>query len=325
MRMNASIGFDRRLWRQDVESSRAHAKMLAARGSSPMRTATRSCAGSTRWPRSLRAGTSSSRLRRRHPHGDRAPPDRAGRSVGGKLHTARSRNDQVATDLVMYVRERCAAAREGIAALMRPCWSAPKRTWTGGCRATPICSVLSPSISATICWPTSGCSTATASASPSPSGSVRGCRWGRGAAGVNFDTDRRLVAEELGFEEPAPKLDRRGLKPRLRARLPERRGDVRHAPVAPGRRAGALVKRRVRLLRAAGQLECRVLDHAAEEEPRRRRAAARQGASLVGHLAALHGVMHALPLTYNKDLQEDKEHLFDAGDTLALALAAARG
>ena len=46
---------------------------------------------------------------------------------------------------------------------------------------------------------------------------------------------------------------------------------------------------------------------------------------VVGHLAALHGVLHALPLTYNKDLQEDKEHLFDAVDTLALCLAAATG
>ncbi|MEP6953806.1 MAG: lyase family protein, partial [Solirubrobacteraceae bacterium] len=46
---------------------------------------------------------------------------------------------------------------------------------------------------------------------------------------------------------------------------------------------------------------------------------------IVGHLAALHGVMHALPLTYNKDMQEDKEHLFDAVDTLELTLAAATG
>ena len=46
---------------------------------------------------------------------------------------------------------------------------------------------------------------------------------------------------------------------------------------------------------------------------------------VVGHLAALHGVMHGLPLTYNKDLQEDKEHLFDAVDTLELTLAAAAG
>ena len=46
---------------------------------------------------------------------------------------------------------------------------------------------------------------------------------------------------------------------------------------------------------------------------------------VVGHLAALHGVIHALPLTYNKDLQEDKEHLFDAVDTIELTLAAAQG
>src|SRR5258705_3873533 len=46
---------------------------------------------------------------------------------------------------------------------------------------------------------------------------------------------------------------------------------------------------------------------------------------LVGHLTALYGVMHALPLTYNKDLQEDKEHLFDTVDTLAVCLEAARG
>ncbi len=46
---------------------------------------------------------------------------------------------------------------------------------------------------------------------------------------------------------------------------------------------------------------------------------------IVAHLTGLHGVMHGLPLTYNKDLQEDKEHLFDAVDTLELSLAAATG
>ena len=45
---------------------------------------------------------------------------------------------------------------------------------------------------------------------------------------------------------------------------------------------------------------------------------------MVGHLGALHGVMHALPLTYNKDLQED-EHLFDAAETIDILLAAATG
>jgi argininosuccinate lyase len=46
---------------------------------------------------------------------------------------------------------------------------------------------------------------------------------------------------------------------------------------------------------------------------------------LVSNLVALHGVMHGLPLTYNKDLQEDKEPLFDSCDTLELCLEAARG
>ena len=46
---------------------------------------------------------------------------------------------------------------------------------------------------------------------------------------------------------------------------------------------------------------------------------------VVAHLVALHGVIHALPLAYNKDLQEDKEHLFDTSDTLALSIPAARG
>jgi argininosuccinate lyase len=46
---------------------------------------------------------------------------------------------------------------------------------------------------------------------------------------------------------------------------------------------------------------------------------------VIAHLSALHGVMHGLPLTYNKDMQEDKEHLFDAADTLDLCLQAAAG
>jgi len=46
---------------------------------------------------------------------------------------------------------------------------------------------------------------------------------------------------------------------------------------------------------------------------------------IVAHLSALHGVMHALALSYSKDLQEDKEHLFDSVDTLDLCLAGATG
>src|SRR4029453_18306651 len=46
---------------------------------------------------------------------------------------------------------------------------------------------------------------------------------------------------------------------------------------------------------------------------------------VAAHFSALLGVMHALPLAYNKDMQEDKEHLFDAVDTLELCVEAATG
>ena len=86
--------------------------------------------------------------------------------VGGKLHTARSRNDQVATDLALYVRDRASARgradrRADGAAARR----SPRRTATGRCPATRTCSAPSPSTSATTCSPTSGCSSATRSAS----------------------------------------------------------------------------------------------------------------------------------------------------------------
>ena len=67
------------------------------------------------------------------------------------------------------------------------------------------------------------------------------------------------------------------------------------------------------------------VDHAPEEEPRRRRAAcARRRRAWSAHFVHLQGVLHGLPLTYNKDLQEDKEPLFDAVDTLELTLSVAR-
>ena len=96
-RLNASIDFDRRLWPQDIAQSRAHAKMLAERGII-------TAAGPRRAARRPRRGRARARATERFPF---APDDEdihmaierrlteiAG-PVGGRLHTARSRNDQV--------------------------------------------------------------------------------------------------------------------------------------------------------------------------------------------------------------------------------------
>ena len=201
--------------------------------------------------------------------------------VGGKLHTARSRNDQVATDMAMFVR---AHAQEALRADQRPGrapWSTvaerhldwPMPGYTHLQRAQPV--YLSHHLLAYV-WmlvrdrERFGAVVAATARLPLGAGAL---------AGVNFDTDRRAVAAELGFARGGRELDRRRLQPRLRARLPGRGGHLRHPPVAAGRRDRAVVQRGVRLLRGLRRLGLGLVDHAPEEESRRRRAAARQGAA----------------------------------------------
>ena len=75
-------------------------------------------------------------------------------------------------------------------------------------------------------------------------------------------------------------------------------------------------RRGVRLPDARRRLQHRLVDAAAEEEPRHRRAGARQAGRLIGDLTGFLATLKGLPLAYNRDLQEDKEPLFDALDQL---------
>ena len=180
--------------------------------------------------------------------------------VGGKLHTGRSRNDQVATDLALYVARargprasscsralmaRAARARRGASRLAR-------------CPATPTCSAPSRSTSAITCSPTSGCSSATRSASPPPARSTMAMPLGSGAlAGPQLGPRPRGDRRRARLRPAVAELDRRGLQPRLRARLPLRGDRLRDAPLAARRRDRALVEPGVRLLRARRRLRLR--------------------------------------------------------------------
>ena len=112
--INASIDFDKRLAAEDIAASRAHAAMLARdrhhlegrRGRDPGRP------DRDRWRRS-RAGASRSRGARGHPHERRGRLRELIGRPAGRLHTARSRNDQVATDFRLWVRGQCDAAVDG--------------------------------------------------------------------------------------------------------------------------------------------------------------------------------------------------------------------
>jgi argininosuccinate lyase len=325
--MNASVGFDRRLWPQDIAQSRAHAKMLAEREIISGEDRDTLLAGLEEVRRELDQGRfvfgeSDEDI---HMAIERRLTELLG-AVGGKLHTARSRNDQVATDLVMYTRER---AREGQAATARLMgmlieraeqhidWPLPGYTHLQ--RAQPV--YLGHHLLAYF-WMLARDRERLAFAE-------RQCSrlpLGAGAlAGVNFDTDRRLVARELGFDEPSPNsIDAVANRDFALDYLAAAATCATHLS-----RLGAEL-----VLWSSSEFGfCELPDAWSagssimpqKKNPDAAELLRAKAPRVVSHLSGLHGVMHALPLTYNKDLQEDKEHLFDACDTLALALAAAHG
>ena len=104
--INASISFDKRLWRQDIAASKAHVAMLAAQEIVSTTDAGIIAEGLDRIAASYEAGglVEDPALEDIHMHVERALADLIG-PVAGRLHTARSRNDQVATDFRLWVRD----------------------------------------------------------------------------------------------------------------------------------------------------------------------------------------------------------------------------
>jgi argininosuccinate lyase len=326
-RLNASIGFDRRLWPQDLAQSRAHLRMLAERGILAAEDRDALLAGLDAVERELSEGRFpfSEDDEDIHMAIERRLTEIAG-PVGGRLHTARSRNDQVVTDLAMYTRERSAEAQAAIAGLMAVLlaraeehidWPMPGYTHLQ--RAQPV--YLGHHLLAYL-WMLAR-DRARFAFAEREAGRLP---LGAGAlAGVNFDTDRRLLARELGFPDLAPNsidavsgrdfildylnaaatcsthLSRLGAELVLWSSV-----EFGFCELPDSWSSGSSIMPQKKNPDAAELLRAKA--------PR-----------VVGHLAAFHGVMHALPLTYNKDLQEDKQHLFDVVDTLELTLAAATG
>jgi argininosuccinate lyase len=325
--LNASIGFDRRLWPHDLAQSRAHARMLAARGVIGAEDRDALLAALDAVDAELREGTFAFAEDDEDIHMavERRVTELAG-PVGGRLHTARSRNDQVATDVVMFTRAAAQEAGHAITRLMAALIDAAERHldwplpgYTHLQRAQPV--YLSHHLLAYV-WMLQrdrerfDFVVGQTSALPLGAGAL---------AGVNFDTDRAQVAAELGFERVAPNsidavsnrdfvLDCLGAAATCATHLSRLGAELvlwssqefGFVELPDAWTSGSSIMPQKKNPDAAELLRAKA--------PR-----------IVAHLSALHGVMHALPLTYNKDLQEDKEHLFDAVDTLGLCLAAATG
>jgi argininosuccinate lyase len=326
-RLNASLDFDRRLWPQDLAQSRAHARMLAARGIIGEPDRDELLAGLDKVEAELRDGSFpfDGGDEDIHMAVERRLTELAG-PVAGRLHTARSRNDQVVTDLMMYARDSCRQARAAIGELMETLlaraqehadWPMPGYTHLQ--RAQPV--YLGHHLLAYF-WMLArdrarfAFAEAQASSLPLGSGAL---------AGVNFDTDRRMVADELGFAEVAPNsIDAVSGRDFIL--------DCLNAAATCSTHLSRLGAELV-LWSSAEFGFCELPDAWSagssimpqKKNPDAAELLRAKAPRVVGHLAAFHGVMHALPLTYNKDLQEDKEHLFDSVDTLTLTLAAASG
>src|SRR5437764_12519554 len=120
VRINASIGFDKRLWREDIAASKAHAAMLRDQGIIPADDAAAILDGLDRIAAEYERDGVPERLELEDIH--MTVEHRLTELIGlaaGRLHTARSRNDQVATDFRLWVRGACDEALGTIRELQR--------------------------------------------------------------------------------------------------------------------------------------------------------------------------------------------------------------
>jgi argininosuccinate lyase len=324
-RINASISFDRRLAPYDLRQSRAHAAALSRLGVLTEDELRQLLGGIDEVERELAEDRFPFRDDDEDIHMaiERRLTEIAG-PVGGKLHTARSRNDQVATDLALFVREhaeRCAAlAGELMSTLVEVAerhrdWPAPGYTHMQ--RAQPV--YLGHHLLAYF-WMFARDARrfrfAAESAAELPAGS--------GAlAGLNWDLDRQGIAEELGFARPAPNsLDAVSNRDFALDHLYACAACAMHL----SRLGGEIV-----LWSSQEFGFCEPADSFASGSsimPQKKNPDAAEllrgkAPRVAASLASLLGTLHGLPLAYSKDMQEDKEPLFDAADNLELCLLAA--
>ncbi len=325
--INASIGFDRKLWRQDIRGSLAHAAMLARAGILSAADEAAIRAGLDAIGAEIAAGRFpfDPALEDIHMNIEARLTDRIG-EAGKRLHTARSRNDQVATDFRLWVRDALDALHAQVGDLMAAL----------AARAAQHAADPMPGF------------THMQTAQPVTFGHhllayvemldrdrgrladarrrLNECPLGAAAlAGTSFPIDRAATAAALGFDRPAANSldavsDRDFALEFLAAaaicavhlsRLAEEVVLWCSAPFGFVRLSDAFTT-------GSSIMPQKRNPDAAEL------ARAKTG-RIVGGLVALLTVMKGLPLAYAKDTQEDKEPVFDAADALALSLAAMTG
>jgi argininosuccinate lyase len=325
--INASIAFDKALAPYDVRASKAHAAMLAAQGIISKDDAKKINAGLDRILAEIEAGTFTFSRALEDVHMN--IESRLAQLIGapaGRLHTARSRNDQVATDFKLYVREWLDGADGALAALQL---ALARKAETHCDLVMPGFTHLQPAQPVTFGHHLLAYVEMLARDRGRFAGArtrLNQCPLGAAAlAGTSFPIDREMTAEALDFDGPAANsldavADRDFALETLAA--------AAIAAVHLSRFAEELV------LWTTPQfgfirLSDRFTTGSSIMPQKRNPDAAELVRAKVGRIAAafqsLLMVMKGLPLAYAKDMQEDKEVTFDALKALQLSIAAMTG
>ena len=325
--INASIGFDKRLAPQDVAGSKAHAEMLAAAGIISKADAAALAQGLERILAEIEAGAFdfSTALEDIHMNVEARLAELVGEPAG-RLHTARSRNDQVAVDLRLWVRERLDETAAGIESLMRACLA---QAQAGADLVMPGFTHMQ--VAQPVTW--GHHMMAYVEMFGRDLGRFRDararmneCPLGAAAlAGTSFPIDRDMTAARLGFDRPCANsidavsdrdfalefLSAAAICAVHMSRLAEEiviwcSAQFAFASLGDGFSTGSSIMPQKRNPDAAELVRAKI-------------------GRILGAGVALTTVMKGLPLAYGKDMQEDKEQVFDAADSLALCLAATEG
>lgn len=325
--INASIGYDRRMSAQDIRGSRAHAAMLAAQRIISPSDAEAIREGLLTVLSEIEGGAFvfSTALEDIHMNVEARLKALIGEPAG-RLHTARSRNDQVATDFRLWVRDQCDAAVGGLRALIRALvaqaeagadWVMPGFTHlqtaqpvTWGHHMMAYVEMLGRDIGRF--------TDARARMNECPLGAAA-------LAGTGFPIDRHATAQALGFDRPSANsldavsdrdfalefLSAAAICATHLSRLAEElviwsSAQFRFVAMSDRWSTGSSIMPQKRNPDAAELIRAKI-------------------GRILGAAVALFTVMKGLPLAYSKDMQEDKEQVFDAADTLMLALAATTG
>ena len=325
--INASIGFDKRLYAQDIAGSRAHAAMLAATGILTNKDAEAIGEGLLTVLSEIETGVFPFRteLEDIHMNVEARLKEIIGEPAG-RLHTARSRNDQVAVDFRLWVRDQCDAAISGLEALIRAFlaqaeagadWVMPGFTHlqtaqpvTWGHHMMAYVEMLARDRGRFM--------DARARMNECPLGAAA-------LAGTSFPIDRHMTARALGFDRPtANSLDSVSDRDFALEFLAASSICAMHL----SRFAEELViwsSAQFRFVRLSDRWTTGSSIMPQKKNPDAAELLRAKLGRILGATVALFTVMKGLALTYSKDMQEDKEQVFDAADTLMLALAAMTG